>query len=182
VHRFRPLYLARAALGDRVAAASVLATSRGVQDFDLLGCVPTSGRGCLRHLQRFANWRALAPVAIAIALCLAVVPNVERRVQAASYAETAVATHRNYVDGDLHQELKSSSPKEVTAWFAGKVPFEFRLPRTDSTPVSTLVYWLTGTSLVNYKGGPAALVTYESEKYNQPACRLQQVCRGGGLG
>jgi hypothetical protein len=44
------------------------------------------------------------------------------------------------------------------------VPFEFRLPRADSTPLSTPVYWLTGASLVNYKGSPAALVTYETQK------------------
>jgi hypothetical protein len=106
----------------------------------------------------------LVPVAIAVAVCLVAIPNIERRVQAASYVETAVATHRSYVNGDLHRELKSSSPEEVTAWFVGKLPFEFRLPRADSTPVSTAVYWLTGASLVNYKGSPAALVTYETEK------------------
>ena len=164
LHRSRPLYLAPAALRDRVAAATMQATSGRVQDSTRWHASRLQGEDVSGTLQRFANWRVLAPVAIAITLCLAVVPNVERRVQAASYVETAVATHRNYVDGDLHRELKSSSPEEVTAWFAGKVPFEFRLPRADSTPESTPVYWLTGASLVNYKGSPAALVTYESER------------------
>jgi anti-sigma factor RsiW len=164
LQRSRPLYLAPAGLHARVAAASMQAMSNRVQDSTRRHASRLQGKDVSGTLQRFANWRVLAPVAIAIALCLAVVPNVERRVQAASYVETAVATHRNYINGDLHLELKSSSPEEVTAWFAGKVPFEFRLPRAGSTPGSTPVYWLTGASLVNYKGSPAALVTYETEK------------------
>jgi hypothetical protein len=164
LQRSRPLYLAPAALRARVAAATTQAMSARVQDSAHWPASRLQGEGVSGILQRFANWRVLAPVAIAIALCLAVVPNIERRVQASSYVETAVATHRNYVNGGLHRELKSSSPEEVTAWFAGKVPFEFRLPRAGSTPMSTPVYWLTGAVLVNYKGSPAALVTYETQK------------------
>jgi anti-sigma factor RsiW len=164
LHRSRPLYLASAALRARVAAATMQATSNRVQDSTRWHAPRLQGKDVSGALQRFANWRVLAPVAIAIALCLAVIPNVERRVQAASYVEAAVATHRSYVNGDLHQELKSSSPEAVTAWFAGKVPFEFRLPRADSAPASTSVYWLTGAFLVNYKGSAAALVTYETRK------------------
>jgi hypothetical protein len=67
------------------------------------------------------------------------------------------------VTGDLHRDLTSSSPEEVTAWFAGKVPFEFRLPKADSAPENTLLYRLTGATLVNYKGSPAALVTYQTQ-------------------
>src|SRR5215813_3920315 len=128
LHRSRPLYSAPAALRDRVAAATVQATSRGVRASTHWHASRVHGGDVSGTLQRFVNWRVLAPVAIAILLWLAVVPNVERRVQAANYVETAVATHQNYVDGDLHRELKSSSPEEVTAWFAGKVPFEFQLP------------------------------------------------------
>jgi anti-sigma factor RsiW len=164
LQRFRPLYSAPAALRARVAAATMQATSNRVQDSTRSHASRLHRENVSGTLQRFANWRVLTPVAIAIALCLAVVPNVERRVQAASYVETAVATHRSYVNGDLHRELKSSSPEAVAAWFAGKVPFEFRLPRADSTPLGTTVYWLTGASLVNYKGSPAALLTYETAK------------------
>jgi len=109
------------------------------------------------------NWRVLVPAGVAIALCLAVVPNIERRVQAASYVETAVATHRDYMNGDLQAGLKSSSPEEVTAWFAGKVPFDFRLPAAESAPQKDLVYRLTGATLVQYKEGPAALITYATQ-------------------
>jgi hypothetical protein len=164
LRRTRPLHSAPAALRDRVAAATMQAPSRGLQDSTHRHASQLQGETMWGTLPRFANWRVLVPVATAVAVCLVVIPNIEHRVQAASYIETAVATHRSYVNGDLHRELKSSSPEEVTAWFVGKLPFEFRLPRADSTPVSTSVYWLTGASLVNYKGSPAALVTYETEK------------------
>lgn len=164
LHRTRPLYSAPAALRDRVAAATIQAPARGVQDSRRWHASRLQAEDLSRTLRRFVNWRVLVPVAIAIAVCLTVVPNVERRVEAASFIETAVVTHRNHVDGDLLPEFKSGSPEQVTAWFAGKVPFEFRLPRADAAPVTTPVYWLTGASLVNYKGSPAALVTYETEK------------------
>lgn len=164
LRRTRPLYSAPVALRDRVAAAALQPTSHCIQNSTHWLASRLQGETNWGTLQRFANLRVLAPLAIAIALCWAVIPNLERRVQAASYVETAVATHRSYVNGDLHRELKSTSAEEVTAWFAGKVPFEFRLPTEGSTPVSTPVYWLTGASLVNYKGSPAALVTYETKK------------------
>jgi hypothetical protein len=49
-------------------------------------------------------------------------------VHAAGYVETAVAVHRSYLEGKLAPEIELDSPAFVTAWFAGKVPFDFRLP------------------------------------------------------
>jgi anti-sigma factor RsiW len=164
LHRSRPLYSSPAALRDRVAAAVQNSTSSRIHKSIYQRASRKPRKQLSAALQSLRNWRVLATATAAIALYLAVVPNVERRVQAASYVETAVATHRCYLNGDLHQELKSSSPEEVTAWFAKKVPFEFRLPRANSTPESTPVYWLTGASVVNYKGSPAALVTYGTQK------------------
>jgi hypothetical protein len=86
-----------------------------------------------------------------------------RHVQAASYVETAVETHRKYLSGNLPAGLQTTSSEAVTAWFAGKVPFDFRLPAADSAPDQSLVYRLTGATLVNYKGSPAALVTYATQ-------------------
>ena len=114
-------------------------------------------------LQSLASWRVLAPAALAIGLCLAIVPNIDRRIQAANYIEIAVAKHRSYINGDLRQGVESSSPEQVTAWFAGQVPFDFRLPAAESAPEKNLVYRLKGATLVNYKGSPAALVTYETQ-------------------
>jgi len=160
LHRSRPLYSTPASLRDRVAEATMLATSSRAQDSPPWQASRILGERLASALHGLASWRVLVPVSVAIALCLAVVPNIERRVQAASYIHTAVAEHRSYVNGDLQPGLKSNSPNEVTAWFAGKVPFNFRLPAAESAPEKNVLYWLMGASLVSYKGNPAALVTY----------------------
>ena len=55
-------------------------------------------------------------------------PGILRQANAKSYIETAVAAHRRSLNGSLPLEIQSESPSVVTAWFAGKVPFTFRLP------------------------------------------------------
>jgi anti-sigma factor RsiW len=85
-------------------------------------------------------------------------------VRAANYVEAAVATHRSCLDGDLPLELHSNSPEQVAAWFSGKVPFPFRLPKAQVAPDSLPAYQLTGASLVKYRGKLAALVTYQKQK------------------
>jgi mycothiol system anti-sigma-R factor len=163
LHRSRPLYSAPVALRDRVAEAVIgNSTSSRVQDSIYRRASRIARDRLSGAMQSLARWQVLAPAALAIVLCLAVVPNIERRVQAARYIQTAVASHRSYINGDLRPELESSSPERVTAWFAGKVPFDFRLP-AESTPEKNHVYRLTGASLVNFKGSPAALVTYEGQ-------------------
>ena len=156
MHRSRPLYSAPAALRARVSALAIQHSapeSRGIL-----------GKRLSEVLDRILNWRILVPAAVVLALCLAVVPDIERNVQAASYVETAAATHRSYLAGNLQPGLQSNSPAAVAAWFSGKVPFQLRLPSAESTPDENPVYRLTGATLVNYKGSPAALVTYETQK------------------
>jgi anti-sigma factor RsiW len=156
LHRSRPLYSAPASLRARVSALAIqhsVPESHGIL-----------GKRLSDAIDRILNWRILVPAAVVLALCLAVVPNIERNVEAASYVETAAATHRSYLVGNLQPGLQSNSPKAVTAWFSGKVPFEFRLPVAESTPDENPVYRLTGATLVNYKGSPATLVTYETQK------------------
>jgi anti-sigma factor RsiW len=158
LHRSRPLYSAPAELLARINAAPAQVSES-----------PPDGRH--RNYQpifrtlalRLPSWRALAPVAFAIALCLAFVPDVVRNVRAANYVEAAVAEHRSYLSGNLPMGLQSSSPELVSVWFAQKVPFDFRLPAAGLDPDSKPVYWLTGASVVSYKGSPAALVTYGTQ-------------------
>jgi len=159
--RSRPLYSAPRALRDRLAAID-LAHGTSVQG-PLRSRILNQRR--LGPLESLSRWRrVLAPAAVALALCLAFVPNLVRRAQAESFVASAVATHRNYLNGSLPSGVESSSPEAVTAWFGGKVPFAFRLPAAGSGPERIPVYRLTGGTLVNYKGGPAALVTYEAQR------------------
>ena len=97
LHRSRPLYPAPAALRSRVSAAVAQASASSPSDrrawhfFHPLTV----------FAQRFPGRRALVPAAIALALCLAFVPNIVRNVRAANYVEAAVAEHRSYIDSSL---------------------------------------------------------------------------------
>ena len=160
--RSRPLYSAPSGLRARVSGATLrhFSSTRGANRFPhsafqaLVNGLTGMGRRQLR---------VLAPAALAIALCLAFVPNMVRNVRAASYVETAVAEHRSHLDGSLPAGLVSNSPQQVTAWFANKVPFDFRLPAAEPGPENKPAYRLTGASVVHYKGSPAALVRYETQ-------------------
>jgi anti-sigma factor (TIGR02949 family) len=106
-------------------------------------------------------WRIWMIALVLVALCLSFAPGVVRRVHAATYVESAMAVHRRYLEGSLAPEIQSDSPTFVSAWFAGKVPFDFRLPAArDSNPV----YRLAGARLVSYRGHNAALVIYETQR------------------
>jgi anti-sigma factor (TIGR02949 family) len=158
LHRFRPLYSAPASLRGRVSeateASASISTARDRLDRSMSQTVAGIWSG-------FRS-RVLAPAAIAITLCLLFVPNIARNARASSYAQVAAARHRSYLNGSLPPELLSNSAQQVTAWFAGKVPFDFRLPAMESTPEDKPAYRLTGASVVNYKGSPAAFVMYET--------------------
>jgi anti-sigma factor RsiW len=127
------------------------------------GALQVLERELVHPARRLLTMRELALVVLVLAFLFAFVPNVVRQVRAASYVETALATHRSYLDGNRPLGLRSSSSELVTAWFTGKVPFRFRLPNAESAPNDTPSYRLTGASVVNYRGNPVALVTYEKE-------------------
>jgi mycothiol system anti-sigma-R factor len=164
LYRSRPLYQAPAALRSRVAAAVMQHSESKPADIGLYHrALQVVEREFVQPARRLLSRRVLAFVVLILAFLFAFVPNVIRQVRAGSYVETAVAAHRSYLDGDRPLGLRSSSPELVTAWFAGKVPFAFRLPNAQSAPNDTPSYRLTGASVVNYRGKPVALVTYERE-------------------
>jgi anti-sigma factor RsiW len=161
LRRSRPLY--RAPEGLRYQVSEILrqhpATDRGATG--------AYGR-LLRILQRpFLNrwshrpsWSIWTSTLVVVSLCLILVPRLVRRVHATGYVETAVGVHRSYLEGKLAPEIESDSPAFVTAWFAGKVPFDFRLPADRG---GNPLYRLSGARLVSYGGHNAALVIYETQ-------------------
>ena len=163
LQRSRPLYSAPPALRARVTAAvEQHRTSKGARESFYTRLSRIVGRGFADPVRRVARLRLLAATLAVTALVLAFVPSAVRQVRAANYVETAVATHRSYLDRNVVLGIRSDSPEQVTSWLAGKVPFQFRLPQ--STPGGTLIYQLAGASLVSYRGSPAALVIYERQK------------------
>jgi len=118
-------------------------------------------RPFLNSRPHLPNWGIWVTALVIVTLCLGFAPGVVRRVHAASYVETAIAVHRSYLEGSLDPQIQSDSPTLVSAWFAGKVPFDFRLPAArDGNPV----YRLAGARLVSYRGHDAALVIYETRR------------------
>lgn len=108
-----------------------------------------------------SQWNVLVPATVVIALCLIAVPNIVQNARAASYVKSALATHNNYVSGTLNPEIRSHSAEEITAWFVGKVPFQFRLPSSEPVSGSMPSYQLAGASVVKYHGNSAGLVVYD---------------------
>lgn len=164
LRRSRPLYSAPPGLRARVATTLEQRTAAQATKSFWERASRTLQRGWAAPGRRVARLRLLAAgLAIVAMLLLAFVPSFVRHLRAANYVETAAATHRSYLDGDLPLELHSNSPDQVTAWFAGRVSFPFRLPRAEITADSRPAYQLTGASLVKYRGKPAALVTYQKQ-------------------
>jgi anti-sigma factor RsiW len=161
LHRSRPLYRAPAELRSRV--------SEILQQHPAADNAEGIYERLLRIVQRpFPNrwphlliWGVLATVLMVVAFCLSFAPGVVRRVHAASYVETAIAVHRSYLEGSLDPQIQSDSPTLVSAWFAGKVPFDFRLPAARH---GNPVYRLAGARLVSYREHDAALVIYETQR------------------
>jgi anti-sigma factor RsiW len=162
LHRSRPLYSAPDALRDRVMRITELSPSSSPyaplrlrkRILKFLGRpLQSAGRGVPR-------WPVLV-AAILLIVALLPLPGILRQASANSYIEAAVAAHRSSLNGSLPLEVKSESPSVVTAWFAGKVPFNFRLPDAAEQVGQNQVYRLTGGRLVNYKDGYAALISYQ---------------------
>jgi anti-sigma factor RsiW len=166
LHRSRPLYSAPDALRDRVMRTTELLPSSAPY------APPRLRRRILRILagpvqsaeHGVRHWPMLVAAILLIAAGLLPIPGVLRQVSANSYIEAAVTAHRGSLNGSLPLEIKSESPSTVTAWFAGKVPFNFRLPEAAEEVGREQVYRLTGGRLVNYKDGYAALVSYRMQQ------------------
>ena len=164
LHRSRPLYSAPDALRARVMQAiESFRPATAHWPFRkrfatvLASPLQAGGRSSL-------SWSALVAAILLVAAGLLLVPGFLRQVSADSYIETALAAHRSFLNGSLPLEIHSGSPSVVTAWFAGKVPFTFRLPSSEEEAEHQQVYRLTGARLVNYKGGHAALVAYQMQQ------------------
>jgi anti-sigma factor RsiW len=161
LHRSRPLYSASDALRARVIAASAQLDPAGRHASSSLR---RSIAGVLAEPPggfRIRSWGALAAMALLIAVGSLSLPGLVQRSRAASYVEGAVVAHRGLLDGSLPLEVQTESPKALTAWFTGKVPFLFRLPDSVKPPGEEQAYRLVGGRLVSYKGEHAALVAYQ---------------------
>lgn len=166
LHRSRPLYHAPDALRERVmqAAQSFPPSTRYADVRIRKRITRIFARPVQSATWGVSHWGVLVASILLVAASLLLVRGILRQSSANSYIETAVATHRNFLNGNLPLEIQSGSPSLVTAWFANKVPFTFHLPNSSEESGGEGVYRLTGGRLINYKGEYAALVTYQMQQ------------------
>jgi anti-sigma factor (TIGR02949 family) len=152
LHQTRPLYAAPDSLRERVIRAAA-------------GPVPSAPTYSIASIRsRTFHWPAAIAATILVVVGLLAGRNILLQSRADVYIETAIAAHRGFLSGSLPLEVQSASPSIVTAWFADKVPFTFRLPTPQETMGHEQIYRLTGGRLVNYKGAHAALVAYQMQQ------------------
>jgi hypothetical protein len=104
------------------------------------------------------------PALVASMLAIAGVATLSRlwltEARANAFVDMAAQTHREELAGQIPLEVRTNSPSEISAWFADKVPFRFRLPTYQDVSGEGQQYELTGGRLVDFKGAPAAYISY----------------------
>ncbi|MGQ4808365.1 hypothetical protein NKDENANG_01747 [Candidatus Entotheonellaceae bacterium PAL068K] len=117
-------------------------------------------------------WRRRVRLGVTLATAAATVlglvflwnfPSAPRTVQAPSsrFAFVAVDVHQRYTRMQLPLEVTSDSPTRISAWFAGKVPFNLKLPNYPETPGQEKPYEIVGARLLlGFEQVYAAYVAY----------------------
>lgn len=166
----RPLYRAPTSLRSRVQGiAEQVVSCEGARPEER-GDAPHP-RAAVSTRQGFrrgrALWAAVATAAVLIAGLwgLAEIAAVRVGPATSEFARVAVASHEGYVGGRLPLELASETPREISAWFDGKVPFHLELPNYQEFSIEhgalgTPSYRIEGARLVGFSGNYAAFVAY----------------------
>jgi len=89
---------------------------------------------------------------------------------ASSFASAAADVHLRYARGQLPLEVRSDQPRELSRWFAGRVPFQLTLPDYPVGPGEQKFYRLEGGRLVAFGGDYAAYIAYRMD--DQPVSLL----------
>jgi anti-sigma factor RsiW len=119
----------------------------------------TSGLLSARHVVALA---ALVGVALAISFWHLSKRSFPLRFPATSeFAMMAADTHQRHIHGQLPLEIVSDAPEQISAWFAGKVPFLLKLPNYQESSGQEKLYNLEGARLVAYRSDYAAYVAYQ---------------------
>ena len=119
-----------------------------------------------RKSRAWLGWLCSRPIPVLVAFMLAIAGGITlstlalTQAHANAFADIAAQTHRQQLAGQLPLEIRTNSSSELSAWFADKVPFRFRLPTYQDTSGDGQQYQLTGGRLVDFKGTHAAYISY----------------------
>jgi anti-sigma factor RsiW len=111
--------------------------------------------------------RSSAPMLAACALLLLSIPVILWLAGAkypgadrSSFVSVAVDNHVRYLKGQLPLEVRSDSPEQIAAWFAGKLAFNLRLPDYPEQSTENKPYHVEGGRLIGFKEDYAAYIVY----------------------
>jgi anti-sigma factor RsiW len=161
----RPLYTVPPGLRGKVHKILSEASSRDKPPAALCWRSPRSFGGFCAAIFRPVTGRIATTAAMIVLIVLAGIWKFaehtnERKHLPSDFASMAVALHQRHLHGRLPLEIKSNQPEEISAWFAGKVPFRLELPNYQETSGIEKLYDIQGARLVGYKNDYAAYVVY----------------------
>jgi len=119
-----------------------------------------------RRRSRYRRW--LLPVAAALLVLLLPIAiwrvmrqgNTPANGVPSGFALMAAESHLRHMRGQLPLEMVTSSPQQISDWFANKVNFNVRLPSYQESSGQEKLYTLEGARLVGYREDYAAYVAY----------------------
>ena len=79
------------------------------------------------------------------------------------YAQFAVNTHRQHVQGRLALDVRSDSQQTLNEWFKAQSQFPLELPASPAAPGEERPYRLEGARLVQVGGKTAAYIAYQMQ-------------------
>jgi len=112
----------------------------------------------------FLSWNVFVPVAALVllfGLLMALPRSSSKSLSGPEYAEFAVTTHRQHVEGKLPLEVRSDSQQTLNQWFNTKSRFPLALPGSPAAAGEVRPYSLEGARIVKVAGKPAAFIAYE---------------------
>jgi hypothetical protein len=77
-----------------------------------------------------------------------------------AFAVAALKTHQSLLKGNVRLEFVSSSPKDISAWFEGRVPVHVNLPSPAGVASGSIPYELLGAGTVSVDGTNLGVVAY----------------------
>ena len=159
----RPLYEPSSEFRAKMAAVLAAPADGSSGASERSEAARTAAKG---HTPFWRLWLRSKPIPALVACTLAIAGIVtlwkvsQRDARANAFVDMAVEIHRQQLAGQLPLEITTNSPKEISTWFADKVPFYFRLPVSQEANGQSQRYELTGGSLVNFRGTHAAYIAY----------------------
>lgn len=122
-------------------------------------------RGSSSARRSFLGWKILATAAV---LVVTVGAMVIRRASSmplsgANFAEIAVVTHRQHIQGNLALDVLTDSQQAINGWLQAKSPFSVALPGSPMMPGEERPYRLEGARLVQIGGKAAAYIAYKMQ-------------------